>query len=155
MDATISWTCRYISEILARPKHYQSSWMSTLAVPATDKTTNSVSPLCYESPCWLHLPDVGSFLCQLLHDCKELMTGVLWGMHTTSDATLTWTRASTQPQSSSQSQVHPSQYAILQMMMAKWSSSHCYCISLSSGIWARMWLLSSVLSECTCFSIPS
>ena len=128
---------------------------STLAVPTTDKTTNSVSPLHCESPCWLHLPDVGSFLCQLLHDCRELMTGVLWGMHTTSDATLTWTRASTQPtifkpvSSSSISICNPP------MMMAKWSSSHCFSISLSSGIWARMWLLSSVLSECTCFSIPS
>ena len=48
------------------------------------------------------------------------------------------------------------QYAILQWWWQNdHASSHCFSISLSSGIWARMWLLSSVLSECTCFSIPS
>ena len=65
----------YVSEILARPKHYQSSWISTLAAAATDKTNTSVSTLHYKSceiPCWLHLPGAGSFLCQLLHNCSEL-----------------------------------------------------------------------------------
>ena len=43
-----------VSEILAHPKHYQSSWISTLAAAAADKTTTSVSTLHYkscESPC--------------------------------------------------------------------------------------------------------
>ena len=153
MDATISWTCRYISEILARPKHYQSSWMSTLAVPATDKTTNSVSPLRCESPCWLHRCGI------ILVSASSWLQGARWLMSCggcTQPLMPLWLERGPPPNHNLQASlkfIHS--ICNPPMMMAKWSSSHCFSISLSSGIWARMWLLSSVLSECTCFSIPS